>query len=101
MINAEELGVSSTSVAEAIKSEKPDIRRLVGTDGKLGEHIGLTDDWAVRIIALIGNYGESSTATWAQVRNLEFPADLIAFGPTAAFSTRPHFGRTLPKCSVP
>ena len=58
MINAEELGVNSTSVAEAIKSEKPDIRRLVGTDGKLGEQIGLTDDWAVRIIALIGNYGE-------------------------------------------
>jgi general L-amino acid transport system substrate-binding protein len=50
--------VSSTSLAEAIKSEKPDVRRLVGSDGKLGEQIGLTNDWAARIIALVGNYGE-------------------------------------------
>jgi general L-amino acid transport system substrate-binding protein len=58
MVNAEELGVSSKTVDEALKSDKPDIKRLVGTEGNLGEQLGLTKDWAVRIIKLVGNYGE-------------------------------------------
>jgi general L-amino acid transport system substrate-binding protein len=59
MVNAEELGVSSKNVDEALKSNQPEIRRLVGTEGAYGEQLGLTKDWAVRIIKLVGNYGES------------------------------------------
>jgi general L-amino acid transport system substrate-binding protein len=59
MINAEELGVSSKNVDEALKSNQPEIRRLVGTEGAYGEQLGLTKDWAVRIIKQVGNYGES------------------------------------------
>jgi general L-amino acid transport system substrate-binding protein len=58
MINAEELGVGSGTVEQALKSEKPDVRRLVGTEGDFGEQIGLTKDWVVRIVRLVGNYGE-------------------------------------------
>jgi general L-amino acid transport system substrate-binding protein len=58
MINAEELGISSKTVDEALKSTKPAVRRFVGNEGDFGEHIGLTKDWAVRIIRLVGNYGE-------------------------------------------
>jgi general L-amino acid transport system substrate-binding protein len=58
MINAEELGISSKTIDEAMSSTKPDVRRFVGTEGNFGEHIGLTKDWAVRIIKLVGNYGE-------------------------------------------
>jgi general L-amino acid transport system substrate-binding protein len=58
MINAEELGVTSKNIDEAMRSEKPDVKRLVGTDGNYGERIGLTKDWAARIVRLIGNYGE-------------------------------------------
>jgi general L-amino acid transport system substrate-binding protein len=58
MINAEELGVSSKTIDEALKSDKPDVRRLVGTEGNMGEQLGLTKDWAVRIVKLVGNYGE-------------------------------------------
>ena len=58
MINAEELGVSSKTIDQALKSEKPDVRRLVGTDGGYGEQIGLTPDWAVRIVRFVGNYEE-------------------------------------------
>ena len=58
MINAEELGVTSKTVDEAMKSTKPDVRRLVGTEGNFGEHIGLSKDWAAHIIKLVGNYGE-------------------------------------------
>ena len=58
MINAEELGVSSQNIDEALKSKKPDVMRLVGTEGSYGEDLGLTRDWAVRIIRHVGNYGE-------------------------------------------
>ncbi|MGA9282656.1 MAG: amino acid ABC transporter substrate-binding protein [Pseudolabrys sp.] len=58
MVNAEELGVTSKNIDEALKSEKPDVRRLVGTEGNYGERMGLTKDWAARAIRLVGNYGE-------------------------------------------
>ena len=58
MINAEELGVTSKNIDEALKSKKPDVMRLVGTEGTYGEELGLTKDWAVRIIRHVGNYGE-------------------------------------------
>lgn len=58
MINAEELGVTSKNIDEAMKSKKPDVMRLVGTEGEYGEDLGLTKDWAARIIRHVGNYGE-------------------------------------------
>jgi general L-amino acid transport system substrate-binding protein len=58
MINAEELGVSKQTIDEALKSNKPDVKRLVGADDNYGEQLGLTKDWAVRIIRHVGNYGE-------------------------------------------
>jgi general L-amino acid transport system substrate-binding protein len=58
MINAEELGISSKTVDEAVKSDKPDIKRLVGTEGNYGEQLGVTKDWVVRIVKHVGNYGE-------------------------------------------
>lgn len=58
MINAEELGITSKNIDEALKSKKPDVMRLVGTEGAYGEELGLTKDWAARIIRHVGNYGE-------------------------------------------
>jgi len=58
MLNAEELGISSKNIDEALKSEKPEVKRFVGTEGSYGEDLGLTKDWAVRIIRHVGNYGE-------------------------------------------
>ena len=58
MINAEELNVSRATLEEAMKSQKADVRRLLGLEGDLGEKIGLTKDWAARIVRLVGNYGE-------------------------------------------
>ena len=59
MLDAEELGVSSKTVDEALKSPQPEIKRLVGVDGTFGEQLGLTKDWVVRIVKQVGNYGES------------------------------------------
>ncbi len=61
MITAEELGVTQANVAEmAAKADaSPDIKRLLGVEGEFGKEMGLTNDWAVRIIKHVGNYGES------------------------------------------
>lgn len=59
MLNAEELGVNQGNLDEMLQSENPDIRRLLGLDGDFGASIGLSNDWAVRIIRHVGNYGES------------------------------------------
>lgn len=58
MINAEELGVTSKNVDEKTKSERPEIKRLLGLEGNFGEALGLTGDWAYRIVKHVGNYGE-------------------------------------------
>nr|WP_262331198.1 amino acid ABC transporter substrate-binding protein [Bosea sp. BH3] len=58
-LNAEELGITKANVDEMLKSENPEIKRFVGTEGKFGEALGLTNDWAYRIVKLVGNYGES------------------------------------------
>jgi general L-amino acid transport system substrate-binding protein len=59
LLTAEELGVTKSNVDEMAKSTNPDIRRLLGTEGKHGEALGLTNDWAYRIVKHVGNYGES------------------------------------------
>ena len=58
MLDAEELGVSSKTVDEAMKSPQPEIKRLLGAEGAYGEQLGLTKDWVVRIVKQVGNYGE-------------------------------------------
>ncbi len=59
MLTAEELGVTKANVDEMLKSTNPEIKRLLGTEGKFGEGMGLKNDWAYQIIKHVGNYGES------------------------------------------
>ncbi len=61
LIAAEEFGVTSANVAslaEAANPETPEVNRLLGTEGNLGEMLGLDPDWAARVIGAVGNYGE-------------------------------------------
>ena len=58
LLNAEELGVTSKNADEMVNSQNPEIKRLLGSDGKYGEALGLTTDWALRIVKQVGNYGE-------------------------------------------
>jgi general L-amino acid transport system substrate-binding protein len=59
MISAEELGITRANVDDQMKSENPDVKRLLGSEGGHGEALGLTNDWAYRIIKHVGNYGEA------------------------------------------
>ena len=59
LITAEELGVTKANMAEmAAGTNNPEINRLLGTEGSLGEMLGLDATWAQRVIGVAGNYGE-------------------------------------------
>ena len=60
LITAEELGVSSANIGElsAAATNNPEVNRLLGTEGNLGEMLGLSADWAKNAIMVGGNYGE-------------------------------------------
>jgi general L-amino acid transport system substrate-binding protein len=58
MIIAEEQGLTQKNITEALGSDNPDIKKFVGTENNYGEQLGLTKDWAFRIIKHVGNYGE-------------------------------------------
>ncbi|MGY3619090.1 general L-amino acid transport system substrate-binding protein [Bradyrhizobium sp. USDA 10063] len=76
MINAEELGITSKNIDEAMKSKKPEVMRLVGTEGSYGEDLGLTKDWAARIIRHVGNYGEIYDRNVGSESQLKIPRGL-------------------------
>jgi general L-amino acid transport system substrate-binding protein len=59
MINAEEMGITSANVKSMASSDNPSVKRLLGSEGKFGEELGISNDWAMNIIAQVGNYGES------------------------------------------
>jgi len=59
LITAEELGVTSANIDEmSAGTDNPEINRLLGTEGTLGEMLGLDADWAARAVKAGGNYGE-------------------------------------------
>jgi len=59
LIAAEELGVTSANVAELAQgTNNPEINRMLGTEGNLGEMLGLEADWGVNVLSSVGNYGE-------------------------------------------
>ncbi|WP_415309213.1 amino acid ABC transporter substrate-binding protein [Candidatus Pelagibacter sp. Uisw_099_02] len=59
MIEAEEYGINSANADMMKTSDNPQIKRLVGSEGELGAAFGLDNDWSLRIIKQVGNYGES------------------------------------------
>jgi general L-amino acid transport system substrate-binding protein len=59
MLDAEELGVNQNNLDDQMKSANPEVRRLLGVEGQFGQAMGLTNDWAYRIVKAVGNYGES------------------------------------------
>ena len=58
-IAAEELGVNQANVdAMRENSRDAEVKRLLGVDGNFGRRMGLADDWAYRIIKIVGNYDD-------------------------------------------
>ena len=88
MVDAEELGVTQKNVDEMAKSDKPELKRVFGTDGNLGEQLGLTKDWVIRIVKAVGNYGEAFDRNVGAGSKPGSPADSTSSGTRAEFSTR-------------
>ena len=59
LVTAEELGVTQANVDDMLKSDNPEIRRLLGVEGDFGKAMGLDKDWAYQMVKAVGNYGES------------------------------------------
>jgi general L-amino acid transport system substrate-binding protein len=78
LINAEEFGVTKANVEQQLKSDNPEIRRLLGVEGNYGEQFGLTNDFAVRIIRHVGNYGEIFDRNLGQATPLKITRGLNA-----------------------
>jgi general L-amino acid transport system substrate-binding protein len=57
-LDAEDHGVTSKNVDDMLKSDIPDIRRLLGVDGDLGKELGLDNKWAYNAIKQVGNFAE-------------------------------------------
>ncbi|HUD52540.1 amino acid ABC transporter substrate-binding protein [Parvibaculum sp.] len=58
LIDAEELGVTAANIDQQMTSPSPEVRRLLGTEGKFGEPLGLSNAWAADALRAVGNYGE-------------------------------------------
>jgi len=58
MIEAEELGISRRNVADMRNGGAARARRIVGLVPQFGAPLGLDDEWALRIVSQVGNYGD-------------------------------------------
>ena len=59
LIEAEERGVTRENVrALATTTVDPAIQRLLGAHGGFGKALGVRNDWVVRVVDSVGNYGE-------------------------------------------
>ena len=59
LLEAEEYGISSTNVEQLAKdTTNPNIARILGKTPGMGKAIGLPEDWVVRAVKAVGNYGQ-------------------------------------------
>lgn len=59
LIAAEESGVTAANAATLrTTSASPFLRRALGLGGGFGREMGVDDDWALRAVTSVGNYGE-------------------------------------------
>lgn len=77
-IEAEEYGVTSKNVDEQLKSDIPNVRRLLGVTPGAGKNLGLDEKWAYNVIKQVGNYGESFDRNVGQGSPLKIPRGLNA-----------------------
>lgn len=58
LIQAEEFDLTQDNVQQGLQSQNPEIRRFLGVEGDLGKQLGLPNDFMVKVIEGVGNYGE-------------------------------------------
>ncbi len=62
LIGAEELGITAANVDQMAASDpRPDVQRMLGRNGGLGQMLGLQDNWVATVLKTTGNYAEMFT----------------------------------------
>lgn len=80
LVEAEALGITQANVGEAAKRSDLEARRLLGADRTVGQALGLPADWAVPVLAAVGNYGEIFARTVGKQYHLERGPNALASG---------------------
>lgn len=78
LISAEELGVTQSNTADLAENGGPAVKRLLGTEGSIGDSLGLETGWARVAIEAVGNYGELFGRHLGKDTPLEFERGLNA-----------------------
>jgi general L-amino acid transport system substrate-binding protein len=55
---AEELGITSANVDQMLTSQNPEIQRMLGVTGGMGQMMGVDNRWAYNVIKQVGNFEE-------------------------------------------
>jgi general L-amino acid transport system substrate-binding protein len=76
LIDAEEKGITSKNVDDMLKSEDPNIKRMLGVTPGMGKALGLDEKWAYNEIKLVGNYGEIFDRNLGKDTELKFERGL-------------------------
>ena len=71
LVAAEEFGITAVTIDAARSSPGSDVRRFLGIDADLGRSLGLSADWAQRIIRQVGNYGDLFDRHFGQKSSLK------------------------------
>ena len=67
LVQAEEYGITSQNIDEILarntdnnpsNNDSSDIRQFLGLEGNIGQMLGLSSDWAVKMVKAVSNYGE-------------------------------------------
>ncbi|MCR0983203.1 amino acid ABC transporter substrate-binding protein [Roseomonas populi] len=59
LVASEELGITQANVAQmAANDTRPEVQRMLGKNGGLGQMLGVSNEWVVNVIKATGNYGE-------------------------------------------
>ncbi len=74
LVQAEMLGVTSASVAQAARSDDPVLKRLLGADWSSALALGLPHDWSAKMLGAVGNYGEVYARTLGEGSAMRLPA---------------------------
>jgi general L-amino acid transport system substrate-binding protein len=58
LIQAEELGITQANIREKLNGNDFEVKLFLGKTGDIGSKFGLSNDFMVKVIQAVGNYGE-------------------------------------------
>ncbi|MFC0283317.1 amino acid ABC transporter substrate-binding protein [Camelimonas abortus] len=76
LVAAEDAGVTQANAVEKAQSSDPELRRMLGTEGRMGEAMGLRPDWLLQAVKAVGNYGEIYDRHFGKASRLQIPRGL-------------------------